>query len=58
MSYSTVSLTFINASLTEFSIEGTALVVNTVAYGVKGVKGTKAVDEESTTVDIAASYDV
>ncbi|KAE8370947.1 UDP-Glycosyltransferase/glycogen phosphorylase [Aspergillus caelatus] len=44
---------FGNIALLPFT--STALVVNTVAYGVKGAKGTKALDEESATTDIAAS---
>ncbi|PIG88584.1 hypothetical protein AARAC_000957 [Aspergillus arachidicola] len=45
---------FGNIALLPFT--STALVVNTVAYGVKGVRGTKARDEESAAIDIVASY--
>ncbi|KAE8345472.1 hypothetical protein BDV24DRAFT_148080 [Aspergillus arachidicola] len=44
---------FGNIALLPFT--STALVVNTVAYGVKGVRGTKARDEESAAIDIVAS---
>ncbi|OGM40930.1 hypothetical protein ABOM_010323 [Aspergillus bombycis] len=45
---------FGNVALLPFT--STALVVNTVAYGVKGVKGAKTLDKESTVADTAASY--
>ncbi|KAE8371818.1 hypothetical protein BDV26DRAFT_298431 [Aspergillus bertholletiae] len=46
---------FGNVALLPFT--STALVVNTVAYGVKGVKGAMAPNEESMVTDVAASYD-
>ncbi|OOO07676.1 glycosyl transferase family 28 [Aspergillus oryzae] len=46
---------FWNIALLPFT--STALVINTVAYGVKGVRGSKTRDEESAATDIVASYD-
>ncbi|UDD65656.1 hypothetical protein AFCA_012832 [Aspergillus flavus] len=46
---------FGNIALLPFT--STALVINTVAYGVKGVRGSKTRDEESAATDIVASYD-
>ncbi|KAB8226440.1 hypothetical protein BDV33DRAFT_197439 [Aspergillus novoparasiticus] len=53
----TVPLISADILLTEPCIKGTELVVNAVAYGVKGVRQTKAVDEGNAAIDIVASYD-